>query len=85
MGWERDGRGRPVWRSGRRVVVVLALVGAFVAGSVLTYCGLVASSCVTEDSARARVGTDRFGCVRWADLNGNGQGRTRYNAPGSDR
>ncbi len=51
---------------------VLVGVGPFVG---------TATACVAEDSSVARIGTDRLGCVWWAQFQGNGQGRTVWNRP----
>ncbi len=40
-----------------------------------------ATSCVSEDSTRAQIGSDRFGCVWWAQFEGNNRGRTVWNRP----
>lgn len=60
------------------VVVLLAVLAAF-GGVAVAGAALAATSCVSEDSNHARIGTDRFGCVWWAQTQGNGRGRTVWN------
>ncbi len=70
----------------RALADVRSLAAALLlASTILTGVGsaVAASACVSEDSTRAAIGTERLGCVWWGDVQGNGRGRTVWNRPNS--
>ncbi len=64
------------------VLLALAFAVEVVAPTAVVVGAAAAVSCVSEDSAQARIGTDLAGCVWWAGWQGNGRGHTVWNRPG---
>ncbi len=55
------------------------VVAAALAGGVGTYTAIATTACAEESATSTHTGTNRFGCIWWAGIQGNGHGRTVWN------